>query len=159
MISVLSCSKPVRIAAISSVAALVLLPSALAFAADISGYLEEAARRETQQAVSTNLEQISNQARAGNAEAQYQLGLAHRHGWELKRDAVSAATWLREAADQGHTRAQYALGSMYETGEGVPVSLEKAKTWYATSAASGLPEARQALARVIRRQSEAATGQ
>lgn len=139
--------------------ALILFPPVLGGAADIDGYLEQSARRQAQESVSANLVEITDRARAGDAESQYQLGLAYRNGWGIERDALGAVTWLREAADQGHARAQHALGTLYEAGEGVPVSLEKARGWYAKSAAAGLVEARRSLARLTRQGNEAAPQQ
>ncbi|MFN0313610.1 MAG: tetratricopeptide repeat protein [Burkholderiales bacterium] len=124
-------------------------------AADINGYLEETAKRQAQESVSAGMDEVASRARAGEAEAQYQLGMAYRNGWGTKPDALAAVIWLREAADQGHARAQHVLGSMYEAGEGVPVSLEKARAWYTKSADSGFAEAQRSLARLTRQGSDA----
>ena len=127
------------------------------FAADIGGYLEDQAKREAEREVAADFDDTLTRARAGDAESQYQLGLAYRNGWATAQDPLAAATWLREAADQGHVRAQHALGSMYESGEGVPASADKARQWYGKAAESGLHEARRSLAALLRRTGEAAS--
>src|SRR5690606_21311553 len=45
-------------------------------------------------------------AEAGNAKAQYGLGLLHAHGQGIPQDPVQAETWLRKSAEQGHAGAQ-----------------------------------------------------
>ena len=54
---------------------------------------------------------VSKQAKAGDADAQYQLGLWHREGGNeaVEKDDAKAAAWFRKAAEQGHKKAQQAL--------------------------------------------------
>lgn len=51
-------------------------------------------------------------AKAGNAEAQYLLGVMYSHGRGVKRDAGESARWYEAAARQGHVDAAFNLGFM-----------------------------------------------
>lgn len=51
-------------------------------------------------------------AQAGNAEAQYVLGVMYSHGRGVGRDLAESARWYEKAAQQGHARAQFNLGFM-----------------------------------------------
>ena len=50
---------------------------------------------------------VSKQAKAGDADAQYQLGLWHHEGGNeaVERDDAKAAEWFHKAAEQGHEEA------------------------------------------------------
>ncbi len=52
-------------------------------------------------------------AQAGDAEAQYRLGMLHILGLYVPTDYKQTFTWLEKAAQQGHVYAQYELGSFY----------------------------------------------
>lgn len=45
----------------------------------------------------------------GHAEAQYNLGVCHEHGYGVEKDLGQAADWYRKAAAQKHAKAQEAL--------------------------------------------------
>ncbi len=49
--------------------------------------------------------QLLSQARHGDAEAQFRLGLAYLNGEEVEEDADAALAWLGEAAGHGHYQA------------------------------------------------------
>lgn len=55
-----------------------------------------------------------------DADAQYLLGRLFLEGVDAPPDPMSAARWLRLAADKDHHRAQAVLGRMLFTGEGLP---------------------------------------
>ncbi len=63
---------------------------------------------------------IREAAKAGNVEAQYELGVAHLKGgpfgYGIRRDAKEAERWLTMAAERGSGHAAAALGSLYGTG-------------------------------------------
>ncbi len=59
-------------------------------------------------------------AQAGDAEAQFNLGVMYDRGQGVPQDDVQAAEWYRKAAEQGHAGAQHNLGSAYYDGRGVP---------------------------------------
>ena len=81
-------------------------------------------------------------AAAGDAGAQYALGVSWEHGpaW-VENDCVEAVKWFRLAAEQGHARAQASLGEMYRSGRGVPKDDGEAARWDRLAANQGLPEA------------------
>jgi len=43
-------------------------------------------------------------AKAGDQQAQYDLGQLHWYGDTVKRDAAKAVEWFRKSAAQGHAR-------------------------------------------------------
>lgn len=86
-------------------------------------------------------------AEAGDAQAQYRLGLAHAQGRGVARDVVKALAWWHRAAVQGDAQAQYQLGLAYLEGQGVEEDPGLASAWLARAAARELPAATYRLAR------------
>jgi hypothetical protein len=76
-------------------------------------------------------------ARAGDAEAQCNLGEMYSSGHGGFRDYAAAAKWYRQAAEQGHADAQFKLGLMYANGQGVPRDDAEAAAWYRQAAVQG----------------------
>jgi hypothetical protein len=74
-------------------------------------------------------------ANAGEASAQFYLGVLYDAGEGVPQDYAQAASWYRKAADQGNPGAQYHLGVMYKYGQGVPKDLVEAFVWLDRSAA------------------------
>ncbi len=68
-------------------------------------------------------------ADAGQAEAQFDLGLLYAQGLGVRRDMTEAARWYRQAAEQGNAEAEFALGQMYSRGWGVPRDEADAIRW------------------------------
>jgi TPR repeat protein len=125
-----------------------------------------------------NLESLRVKAGAGEAEAQFDLGLylydqrreyaegkewlrrsaenGHPRGqywyaWilHLNKEFVEAAKWFRRAADQGHAEAQWRLGTYYHGGRGgLPKDLATAAEWYRRAVAQGHEGAKVQLAQV-----------
>jgi hypothetical protein len=87
-------------------------------------------------------------ARAGNAEAQYNLGWLYANGNGMNMDMKKAFYWWKQAAAQGHADAQFALGLSYTTGEGVKRDLETAARWFYKAAKLGHLDARDSLLRL-----------
>lgn len=71
-------------------------------------------------------------ANAGNAEAQYKLGMVY-----ILHDKAQAAKWLRKSAAQGHVYACRNLGTLYYMGEGVPQDRAEAAVWLRKAAEQG----------------------
>lgn len=84
-------------------------------------------------------------AEAGDAAAQFQMGVAYDNGYGVRRDLTEAAKWYERAAEQGHAAAQTSLGSLYENGEGVPQDYSRAIELYRKAAAQGEPMAQHSL--------------
>ncbi len=78
-------------------------------------------------------------ARAGDVEAQTNLGEIFEKGMGGAPQPDLAVQWYQLAADQGGIRAQINLGALYERGEGVPRDPAKAAELYRR--ASGLAAA------------------
>ena len=69
------------------------------------------------------LEQISADAEAGDATAQFILGGMYENGDGVAEDLTLARHWYEKAAAQGFADAQFNLGVMYENGNGVAKDL------------------------------------
>jgi TPR repeat protein len=76
-------------------------------------------------------------AKAGNRDAEFQVGDAYDIGKKVVRDEAQAAEWYQKAADQGDARAQHNLGVLYEFGDGVPKDAVRAAALYRKSAEQG----------------------
>ena len=87
------------------------------------------------------VEQFHRKAEAGEAQAQYTVGMLYRQGDGLVKDAEEAVKWLQKAADQGHPKAQCKLGVMYGKGEGVAQDRKQAMEWFKKASAAGYLEA------------------
>ena len=55
-------------------------------------------------------EKLRERANAGEAEAQWLLGLMYEKGGGVPQDLAQAAQWYRKAAEQGNVAAQCSLG-------------------------------------------------
>jgi hypothetical protein len=67
----------------------------------------------------TALKVWMDQAMAGSAEAQNNVGEIYSKGLGTEPDYAMAALWFKKAADQGYNRAKINLGFLYEQGLGV----------------------------------------
>jgi hypothetical protein len=97
-------------------------------------------------AFAADFAETKKNADAGDAEAQYNLGLMYAKGGGVPKDFTEAVKWHRKAADQGHADAQKSLGNMYYKGEGVPKDGVEASKW-SRKAAVNKDAARQRAAR------------
>ena len=79
----------------------------------------------------------TKKAEAGDAFAQYNLGLIYAQGDGVPKDATKAVEWFQKAAVQGDARAQRNLGLSYAYGDGVPRDVANAVEWYQKAAAQG----------------------
>ena len=80
-------------------------------------------------------------ARAGDAEAQFFLGLIYDNGYGVARDAAVAANWYRKAARGGHQQAQHNLAVAYAEGDGVIPNPRKAIALWRQAARQGSVDA------------------
>jgi TPR repeat protein len=76
-------------------------------------------------------------AKAGNADAEFALGLLYDHGQGVPQDSVQAAFWYRKAADRGYAKAQNNLGILYANGDGIAQDYAQATTWWRKAADQG----------------------
>lgn len=83
------------------------------------------------------LASIQRNAQAGDADAQFALGLKYEYGDGVPKNGVEAVKWFIAAAKQGDPYAEEALGSMYEDGDGIPRNPVVAMEWYTKAAKQG----------------------
>ena len=86
------------------------------------------------------------QANAGDASAQFSLGITYDMGVWVPQDDVQAVAWFRKAADRGHAAAQNRLGYAYNIGEGVPQDYVEAHKWQNLAAYGASVEDRERFA-------------
>ena len=89
------------------------------------------------------LQQWSAAAQAGEAIAQYSLGILHASGFGVPQSYQEAARWFQQAAQQGYGEAQYNLGLLYARGQGVPQDYIQAYKWLELAARQGIAGAAQ----------------
>jgi uncharacterized protein len=80
-------------------------------------------------------------AEQGNAQAQFNLGLAYYDGKGVPKDYAEAVKWYRKAVEQGNAQAQNNLGLCYQNGTGVPKDDAEAVRWFRKAAEQGLAQA------------------
>jgi localization factor PodJL len=85
-------------------------------------------------------------AAAGNAAAEYEVGLRYAEGRGVTVNASEAARWLELAAKQGLAMAQFRLAGVYEKGVGVKKDVETARRLYKAAAEQGNAKAMHNLA-------------
>jgi hypothetical protein len=89
----------------------------------------------------TDIAALRVKANAGNADAQYNLGVWYRFGQGVPQDSAQGAAWIRKSSEQGHIGAQFNLGLIYFNGQGVPQDYAQAASWYLKSSEQGNPGA------------------
>lgn len=87
------------------------------------------------------LQKLTAMAQAGDALAQYWLGVAYAQGEGVPRNAAQGVAWYRKAAAQGLVQAQDSLGWHYALGEGVRKSEAQAVEWERKAAEQGYANA------------------
>jgi TPR repeat protein len=86
----------------------------------------------------SRIEDLRKAAEKGNAEAQFNLGVAYEHGGGVPEDATEAVKWYRKAAEQGNAEAQFNLGVAYDVGwGGLPKDAIEAVKFYRKAAEQG----------------------
>lgn len=80
---------------------------------------------------------VSPSGSAGDAEAQYYLGLMYVNGRGVKQDDFEAVKWYRQAAEHGNIKAQVQLGFAYILGKGVQVNKSLATEWFGKACDNG----------------------
>ena len=91
------------------------------------------------------LEPIANK---GNAQAAYWLGRIYDEGLGVKRNARTAVSWYRKAAEGGLTDAKLQLGELYFKGTEELQDFKKARKWLEQAALDGNARAQLDLARL-----------
>lgn len=85
----------------------------------------------------TAVREFKTLAEAGNARAQYTLGVMYAKGFGVPKNYPEGIKWYRKSAEQGNALAQLNLGTMYGEGRGVPRNYVIAYMWWFLAAARG----------------------
>ena len=80
-------------------------------------------------------------ADAGDAGAQYFMGVMYFCGLDVAKDHKEAVKWYKQSALGGDMYGQYSFGEMRENGWGIEKNMAEAKTWYQKSADQGYDRA------------------
>src|SRR5262245_31265105 len=75
-------------------------------------------------------------AEAGDATAQFDLGVMYANGQGVVQDYIEALTWYRRAADHRSADAQNNIGNLYHHGRGVPQDKVRAYMWFNLAASA-----------------------
>ncbi len=92
---------------------------------------------------------LTKKAAAGDAAAQFALGLALLQGDFGAPDPADGLSWVQAAANQGHPPAMARLGRLYRDGIGVPADPYQAVEWFRVAGEAGFLPARVDLALMI----------
>jgi hypothetical protein len=82
-------------------------------------------------------EALRKLADAGDADAQWRMGVRYHTGAGVPQDDRQAVQWFLRAAEQGHISAQATLGAYYSAGRGVPQDFSRAYFWSRLALAQG----------------------
>ena len=93
-----------------------------------------------------NAQNLTEQAQAGNTQAQFFLAMRLQKGQGISKNAEQAVYWYTRAAEKGIAPAQLNLGIMYLRGEGVKADMAQARSWLEKAAQLGDNRASYALA-------------
>ena len=104
----------------------------------------------TSQPQNPALRPLRQQAEAGNADAQFNLGIAWINGSAGTVNYDQARYWWEKAAAQGQRIAQYNLGVLYDEGRGVSQDYHLAAQWYRKAAQQGFISAQYNLGNLYR---------
>lgn len=83
----------------------------------------------------TALREFSEDAKKGNANAQFNIAVLYLTGRGVERDLSKAIEWHLKAAAQGLPAAEHGLGVIYYQGLGVKQDYEQALVWFRRAAA------------------------
>ena len=84
-------------------------------------------------------------AKAGNADAECEVGTCYLSGLHVSRDYEKAFYWLKKASDHGNGIAMCNLGRMYYEGLGMPTNFPSAQRFTRMAADKGIAEAQYRL--------------
>lgn len=95
--------------------------------------------------VQDGIEQLKQQAKAGNIQSQYRLGMACEEGKNITKSYTEAAKWFKKAADAGHVPSLLRLAYYYEVGAFTDQNYKEAARLYTLAAQTANPQAMNAL--------------
>ena len=80
---------------------------------------------------------LVKRAEAGDAKAQYNLGVCYAKGEGVTQEFKDAVSWWTKAAKQDFLLAQHDLGNCYFNGDGINKDYKEAVMWYTKSSGKG----------------------
>ena len=80
---------------------------------------------------------LAKRAEAGDAKAQYNLGVCYAKGEGVNQEFKYAVSWWTKAAKQDFVLAQHDLGNCYYNGDGINKDYKEAVMWYTKSSVKG----------------------
>ena len=92
--------------------------------------------------------ELARQAKAGNARAQYNLGVAYKIGDGVPKDDKKALDWYQKAAAQNYPEAIFQVGLHYQVGTGVPSDDAKGIALIKKAADLGVADAQYILGKI-----------
>ena len=97
-------------------------------------------------ATNPSLPEALSAARAGDARAQYIVGMMYLQGQGARQNLPESARWLEQSARAGMPHAIVSLANLYDVGLGVPFDPDRATALRQLAASSGNATARGQLA-------------
>ena len=73
---------------------------------------------------------LVGEARRGNAEAEYNLGMMYARGQGVPKNYEAAFSWFQKAHEKGHPGATFFMGKMFANGIGVEKDPHKAERMF-----------------------------
>jgi hypothetical protein len=87
--------------------------------------------------IGADLKDVQSHADAGDAEAEYELGVRYASGIDVNQDYSQAMRWFLQAADHGSARAQGRVATWMFLGRGAEQDYSKAYYWGLLAQAGG----------------------
>jgi TPR repeat protein len=85
----------------------------------------------------TAISELEKSAKAGDAQAYFNLGVAYAEGKAVAQDHAKAAEFYRQGASKGSVLAAFNLAQAYRKAQGVPLDYAQAARWYEFAAKRG----------------------
>ena len=95
--------------------------------------------------VDDDVKPILERAKAGDADAQYEMGMRYRCGKGAFEDEGESYRWMLASAEQDYVDAMYEMGVSFDLGIGTRIDGEIADEWYRKAADLGHVKARERL--------------
>lgn len=110
------------------------------------------AKANTKKPLSTlTVKELLPLAQAGNADAQFFLGLTYQAGKGVTKDDQKALYWFQKSAEQSNADAQRNLAVILSVyGENLPQDIQKAYVWASLAAAQGEQKASELRDRIAK---------
>ena len=113
--------------------------------------LQSGAKLIQEKKYSEGYKEFKKLADGGCPYSQCLVGLMHKDGIGVKKDAHLAFEFMQRSADQGFADAERWLGEMYFKGEGVPQNRKKALAWFEKAAKNDVIEAQYKIGHMYRK--------